>query len=67
MGEKEGTLTPDEFEKLTLGALRRAVVDGDVDSGSFLCGAISGMVNDIKSCADIVKEINDGAEKLLGR
>jgi enoyl-[acyl-carrier protein] reductase II len=42
-------------------------VDGDVDSGSFLCGAISGMVNDIKSCADIVKEINDGAEKLLGR
>ena len=65
MGEKDGTLTPDEFENLTLGALRRAVVDGDVDSGSFLCGAIAGMINEIKSCADIVKEINDGAEKLL--
>ena len=64
-GEKEGTLSPEEFEQLTVGALRRAVVDGDVDSGSFLCGAISGMVNDIKTCADIVKEINDGAEKLL--
>jgi enoyl-[acyl-carrier protein] reductase II len=66
-GEKEGTLSPEEFEQLTVGALRRAVVDGDVDSGSFLCGAISGMVNEIKTCADIVKEINDGAEKLLGR
>ena len=64
-GEKDGTLTPDEFEQLTLGALRRAVVEGDVDSGSFLCGAISGMINDIKPCAEIVKEINDGAEKLL--
>ena len=66
-GEKDGTLSPEEFEQLTVGALRRAVVDGDVDSGSFLCGAISGMVNEIKTCADIVKEINDGAEKLLGR
>jgi enoyl-[acyl-carrier protein] reductase II len=64
-GEKEGTLSPEEFEQLTVGALRRAVVDGDVDSGAFLGGAISGMVNDIKTCADIVKEINDGAEKLL--
>jgi len=64
-GEKDGTLSPEEFEQLTVGALRRAVVDGDVDSGSFLCGAISGMVNEIKTCADIVKEINDGAEKLL--
>ena len=58
-------LIADEFEKLTLGALRRAVVDGDVESGSFLCGAIAGMVNDIRPCADIVKEINSGAEKLL--
>jgi enoyl-[acyl-carrier protein] reductase II len=66
-GEKDGTLSPEEFEQLTVGALRRAVVDGDVDSGSFLCGAISGMVNEIKTCAEIVKEINDGAEKLLGR
>lgn len=66
-GEKEGTLSPEEFEKLTVGALRRAVVDGDVESGSFLCGAIAGMINDIKPCAQIVKEINDGAEKLLAK
>ena len=64
-GEKDGTLSPEEFENLTVGALRRAVVEGDLESGSFLCGAIAGMINDIKPCADIVKEINDGAEKLL--
>ncbi|MBR4626836.1 MAG: enoyl-[Ruminococcus sp.] len=66
-GEKDGTLTPEKFEELTLGALRRAVVDGNVDSGSFLCGAISGMVNEIKPCRDIVEEIMAGAEKLLAR
>ena len=66
-GEKDGTLTPEKFEELTLGALRRAVVDGNVDSGSFLCGAISGMVNDIKPCKDIIEEIMAGAEKLLAK
>ncbi|MDE6426286.1 MAG: enoyl-[acyl-carrier-protein] reductase FabK [Ruminococcus sp.] len=66
-GEKDGTLTPDAFEKLTVGALRRAVVDGDLESGSFLCGAIAGMVNEIKPCDAIVKEIMEQAEKLLNR
>lgn len=64
-GEKDGSLSPEEFEKLTVGALRRAVVDGDVESGSFLCGAIAGMVNEVKPCADIVREIMEQAEKLL--
>ena len=64
-GEKDGTLSPEEFENLTVGALRRAVVEGNLESGSFLCGAIAGMINEVKPCADIVKEINDGAEKLL--
>ncbi len=66
-GEKEGTISPEEFEKLTVGALRRAVVDGDVESGSFLCGAISGMINDIKPCKDIIEDIMTGAEKLLAK
>lgn len=66
-GEKNGSLSPDEFEKLTVGALRRAVVDGDVESGSFLCGAIAGMVNEVKPCKDIVEEIMSQASKLLGK
>ena len=66
-GEKDGTLSPEEFEQITLGSLRKAVVDGNVDEGSFLCGAIAGMVNEIKPCKDIVEEIMAGAEKLLAR
>jgi enoyl-[acyl-carrier protein] reductase II len=66
-GEKDGTLSPEEFENLTVGALRRAVVDGDLESGSFLCGAIAGMITEVKPCKDIVEEIMTGAEKLLAR
>ncbi len=66
-GEKDGSLSPEEFEQITLGSLRKAVVDGNVDEGSFLCGAIAGMVNEIKPCKDIVQEIMAGAEKLLAR
>lgn len=64
-GEKDGSLTPDEFEELTLGSLRKAVQDGNLDEGSFLCGAIAGMINDIKPCDAIVKELMEQAEKLL--
>lgn len=64
-GETDGTLTPEKFEEITLGSLRKAVVDGNVDEGSFLCGLIAGMINDIKPCDEIVKEIMQQAEKLL--
>lgn len=66
-GEKEGTLTPDEFEQLTVGALRKAVQDGNLDEGSFLCGAIAGMVNEVKPAKDIVEEMFAQAEKLLNK
>jgi len=66
-GEKDGTLTPDEFEQLTVGALRKAVQDGNLDEGSFLCGAIAGMVNEVKPAKDIVEEMFAGAEKLLNK
>lgn len=66
-GEKDGSLTPDEFEELTLGSLRKAVQDGNLDEGSFLCGAIAGMINNINPCNEIVREIMEQAEKLLGK
>ena len=66
-GEKDGSLTPEEFEEITLGSLRKAVQNGNLDEGSFLCGAIAGMINDIKPCGAIVKELMEQAEKLLNR
>lgn len=66
-GEMTGKITPDEFEKITLGSLRKAVVDGNVEEGSFLCGLIAGMVNEVKPCSTIIQEMMAQAEKLLNR
>lgn len=66
-GEKEGSLTPEQFEEVTLGSLRKAVQDGNVEEGSFLCGAIAGMINDIKPCKDIIEEMMSQASKLLNK
>lgn len=64
-GEKDGSLTPEQFEEVTLGSLRKAVQDGNLEEGSFLCGAIAGMINDVKPCETIVKELMEQAERLL--
>jgi enoyl-[acyl-carrier protein] reductase II len=66
-GEKDGSLTPDEFEQLTLGSLRKAVQDGNLEEGSFLCGAIAGMIKDVKPAKDIIEEMFAQADKLLGK
>ena len=66
-GESSGSITPDEFEELTLGSLRKAVQDGNLDEGSFLCGAIAGMITEIKPCKDIVEEMFAQAEALLSK
>ena len=60
-----GTITPDEFEKITLGSTRKAVVDGNLEEGSFLCGLIAGMINDVKPCREIIEEMMAQAEKLM--
>ena len=51
--EAEGA-TLEELEHLTLGGLRKAVVDGDVVNGSVMAGQIAGLVKEIRSCKDIV-------------
>ncbi len=66
-GEMNGTITPDEFEQITLGSLRKAVQDGNLEEGSFLCGAIAGMVNEVKPAKDIIEEMFAQAEELLSK
>lgn len=64
-GEKQGSITPDEFEKITLGSLKKAVQDGNLDEGSFLCGAAAGLVKKIQPVKDMIEEMILQAEKLL--
>ena len=62
--EKEGA-SFEELEKLTLGGLRRAVVEGDVKTGSVMSGQIAGMVKDELTCKEIIDQIMGQMEELL--
>lgn len=56
----------EELEHLTLGALRKAVIDGDVDDGTMMAGQIAGLVSKKQSCEKIINEIMNEAKELLG-
>ena len=51
-----------EREKLTLGSLRRAVFDGDLDTGSFMSGQVAGMLHEIRPLRQIFEELMAGCE-----
>ena len=64
--EKEQAGVPfEELELLTLGGLRKAVVDGDVTNGSVMAGQSAAMVKEILSCEEIIQNLTEQAEKLL--
>ena len=56
-----------ELEKLTLGSLRKAVIDGDTAGGTLMAGQIAGLVRSQDSCKEIINEIMEQADRLLGR
>lgn len=56
-----------ELEKLTLGSLKKAVMDGDVVNGTLMAGQIAGLIKKEQSCEEIVQELVSDAERLLGR
>ena len=55
----------EELETLTLGSLRKAVMDGDVKGGSLMAGQIAGLVRQENTCKEIMEEMIGGAEKLF--
>ena len=54
-----------ELEKLTLGSLRKSVIDGDVEYGTVMAGQIAGMVSKVQPCKDMIEEIVQEADRLL--
>lgn len=64
--EKEG-VPMEELEYLTLGSLRKAVMDGDTINGTVMAGQIAAMVKEVQPCKDIIEEIMADAKKLLNR
>ncbi|MEE1228127.1 MAG: enoyl-[acyl-carrier-protein] reductase FabK [Lachnospiraceae bacterium] len=64
--EEEGA-SFEELEQLTLGGLRRAVVDGDVKNGSVMAGQVAGLVKEVKSCKDIIMQTCQEAKECMNR
>ena len=63
--EQSSTLM--ELEELTLGSLRRAVYDGDVENGSVMAGQIAGLVTEIRPVKNIIEDIMKEAKEVLKR
>ena len=62
--EAEGA-SLEELEKLTLGGLRRAVVDGDMDTGSIMAGQIAGLVKEEYTCKELIDKLVAETDKLM--
>ena len=62
--EKKGA-SLEELEKVTLGGLRRAVLEGDVEMGSVMSGQVAGMLHEIKPVAQIFQELYEGGQAVL--
>ena len=56
----------EELEHLTLGGLRRAVVDGDVVNGSVMAGQSAAMVKEILSCEELIQKLVKETDALIG-
>lgn len=55
--EKEG-VDKLELEQLTLGSLRRAVFDGDVNTGSLMAGQVAGLVRAVRPLRAIFEDLD---------
>ena len=47
----------EELEKLTLGSLRRAVDEGDLETGSFMAGQVAGMIKSVRPVKEIIESL----------
>ena len=52
----------EELEHLTLGGLRKAVLDGDIDNGSVMMGQVAGLCKEIKPIKEIFENMINEAK-----
>ena len=55
----------EELEKLTVGSLYRAVVEGDIHSGTMMAGQISGLINKIRPAKEVIDSVMQEAEEAM--
>ena len=54
---KNGDIKLEELEELTIGSLRKAVFEGDMENGSIMAGQCAGLIKEIRSVKDILDDI----------
>jgi enoyl-[acyl-carrier protein] reductase II len=64
-GEMSRENAQEQVEAFWMGALRKAVVDGDVDGGSLMAGQSVGLVKDIVPVKDLIAELVNDASSTL--
>jgi len=62
--EQEGA-TLEELELLTLGGLRKAVVDGNVKEGSLMAGQIAGLVKKQYTCKELIEKVVTEGQQVI--
>lgn len=55
----------EELEKLTVGSLYRAVVEGDVNSGTMMAGEISGLIKGIRPVKELIESVMQDARETM--
>ncbi|MDA8210480.1 MAG: enoyl-[acyl-carrier-protein] reductase FabK [Clostridia bacterium] len=58
---------PEEIEKMGVGKMRAAMQEGDVEYGSLMAGQVSAMVKQIQPAREIILDIMNSAQEVLGR
>lgn len=62
---EENGATFEELESLTVGSLRKAVVEGDVKNGTVMAGQIAGMIKKKQTCKEIIVDLVDEAVQIM--
>ena len=56
----------EELEYMTLGSLRKAVMEGDVVNGTVMAGQIAGLIKQRQTCEEIIQEVVTDGCRLMG-
>lgn len=59
-------ISDEELDQFAAGRLRMAVVEGDEKNGCFLAGQIAGMVTKEETCAEIIADLIQDADRVIG-
>ena len=62
--EQEGA-TLEELELLTLGGLRKAVVEGNVKEGSLMAGQVAGLVKKQYTCKELIEKVVTEGQQVI--